>query len=164
MRLYPISILISVALICALLLYSLRYARTVLHPAEIVVNWLMFGAVSEHWFYVIALLWKRIYYDKNLIIMSNIILTEVVLLPGLFVWALFGWFHPGLSAYQKAIAMAWWFILASGAKYALHALGLTTNVGWNQGMMLADVGSRLIVALAFAYLYRNLLSKEGYLR
>ncbi|KIL38435.1 hypothetical protein SD70_26340 [Gordoniibacillus kamchatkensis] len=159
-----IAILIFVILICALLLFSLRYARTVLHPAEIVVNWLMFGAVSEHWYYVIALLWHLIYFDKNLIIMSIIILTEVILIPSLFVWALFSWFNRSLSAYQKTMMIAWWFILASGAKYALHALGLTTYVRWHQGMMLADEFSRLIATLAFAHLYRNLLRREGNLR
>jgi hypothetical protein len=159
-----IATLIFVILVCALLLFSLRYARTILHPAEIIVNWLMFGAVSEHWFYVTSLLWKLIYIEKNLMIMSIIIVTEAFLEPSLVVWALFSWFHRGFSVYQKAMMIAWWFILALGAEYALHKLGLTTYVRWNQGMMLADELTRLVVTLAFAHLYRTLLRREGNLR
>jgi len=160
----PIAILILVILICALLLFSLRYARTVLHPVEIVADWLMFGAVSEHWFYVITLLWKRVSFEENLIVMSALILTEVVLLPSLTVWMLFGWFHGRLSLYQKAMVLAWWLLIALGTEYTLHALGLTTYVRWNQGMMLADRSSRLAATLAFAHLYRCLLRREGNVR
>ncbi|WP_248929995.1 hypothetical protein [Paenibacillus hamazuiensis] len=156
-----IAVFIVIITLAALVLYSLRFTRKVLHPVEIIVNWLMISAISDHLFILNTLTHKMIFYEKKLIIFFILTLNAVLLTPGLTVWLLNAWFHPQLNVYQKGIFVLWWFLLTAGADYALHTLGLTTFIRWNQAFQFLHEIIMLLLSLAFAHLYRYLLRKEG---
>ncbi|UUZ82956.1 hypothetical protein LJK88_02810 [Paenibacillus sp. P26] len=146
--------------ISAALLLSLPLSRRLLHPLEILSNYMTASLVSQM---VLNIFIYNLGVSKATPGLANfwtLQLSRLISVPVLFVW-LFWIYRTGAALWLKALATALWIAALVGSDQLVRRLGLIQDERWSVGYSaLRWVGLWLFLLICCLF-YRKTIRKEA---